>query len=83
VDVAGADDDSGEPQLTAQVREALRADAATSPFADRLVIATVGSTVVLRGAVDSLEDGDAVVEAASRVPEVDEVRDETEVPGLG
>jgi len=82
VDVAGGDDDSTESELTAQVREALRADAATSALADRLVIATVGSTVVLRGTVDTIDDGDALVEVASRVPEIEEVRDETEVPGV-
>jgi len=73
---------SVESDLTARVREALEDDAATSGLADRIRIATIGGTVVLRGTVDTLDDGDALVEVASRVGGVDEVRDETEVPGL-
>jgi hypothetical protein len=73
---------SVESELTARVREALENDAATSGLADRIRIATIGGTVVLRGTVDSIEDGDSLVEVASRVSGVDEVRDETDVPGL-
>jgi BON domain-containing protein len=76
------DDDAAEGSLNRRVREALRADGATSPLADRLQIAVVGSTAIIRGQVDGLEDGDAIVEVASRVAGIDEVRDETEVPGL-
>jgi|SRR5438552_11542150 len=83
IDVPGsADSDEGESDMNAQVREALRADAATSTLADRLEIAVVGSTAILRGQVDGIEDGDALVEVASRVDGIDDVRDETEVPGL-
>jgi hypothetical protein len=32
--------------------------------------------------VDGIEDGDALVEVASRVDGIEDVRDETEVPGL-
>jgi hypothetical protein len=71
-----------EGSLNARVREALRADAATSPLADRLRIAVVGSTAIIRGQVDGIEDTDAIVEVASRVAGIDDVRDETEVPGL-
>jgi hypothetical protein len=73
---------SVESELTARVREALEDDAATSGLADRIRIATIGGTVVLRGTVDTLDDGDALVEVASRVRGVDEVRDETDFPGL-
>ncbi len=83
VEVPGSiDDDAAEGSLNRRVREALRADGATSPLADRLEIAIVGSTAIIRGQVDGLEDGDAIVEVASQVAGIDEVRDETEVPGL-
>lgn len=78
----GSDPLSEESDLTNRVREALRADAATSTIADEVVIGTVGSTVVLRGRVDTIDDGDALSEVASRVEGVDDVRDETEVDGL-
>jgi hypothetical protein len=83
IDVPGsADSDAGESDVNARVRQALRADAATSALADRLEIAVVGSTAILRGQVDGLEDGDALVEVASRVDGIEDVRDETEFPGL-
>jgi hypothetical protein len=71
-----------EGSLNARVREALLADAATSTLADRLEIAVVGSTAIIRGPVDGIEDTDAIVEVASRVAGIDDVRDETEVAGL-
>jgi osmotically-inducible protein OsmY len=37
---------------------------------------------VLRGVVDTIDDGDSLVEVASRVRGVRDVRDETEVAGL-
>ena len=69
--------------ITERVRDALRADAATSELAGRVRIGVVGSTAVIRGTVDGLEDGDALVEVAGRVAGIEEVRDETEVAGLG
>jgi len=72
-----------ESEITARVREALEADAATSALADRIGISTIDGIVVLRGTVDSLDDGDSLAEVASRVTGVTEVRDETEVAGLG
>jgi BON domain-containing protein len=77
-----AEDLTDEADLTGRVREALEADAATSELADRIRIAMVGGVAVLRGTVDSIDDGDALVEVASRVSGVTEVRDETEVAGL-
>lgn len=71
-----------EASLNARIREALRADASTSPLADRLEIAMLGSTAVIRGPVDGIEDSDAIIEVASRVAGVADVRDETEIPGL-
>ncbi|HEV7603635.1 MAG TPA: hypothetical protein VGO15_01645, partial [Candidatus Limnocylindrales bacterium] len=65
-----------------RIREALRADSATSPFADELVIGVVGSTAIIRGVVDDVDDSDTIVAVVERVPGIDEVRDETVFPGL-
>jgi hypothetical protein len=70
---------SDESEMTDRVREALRADARTSRLADRLVIATIGSTAVIRGVVDDVEDSDLVEEVVSEVTGISEVRDETEL----
>jgi len=78
----GGEGVDAEGELNARIREELRADAATTALADRLEIAVLGSTAIIRGSVDGLEDTDAVVEVASRVEGIDEVRDETEVAGL-
>jgi BON domain len=77
------DDDelAAESDLTAQIRDALRADAATSELADRLVIGTRGSTVVIRGVVDGIEDTDSIVEVVERVDGVRNVVDQTDVAG--
>ena len=69
-------------EMTARVREALLADAATTGLADRIEIVTQGGRVTLRGPVDSIEDGDALAEVAARVTGVSEVLDETDVAGL-
>lgn len=68
-----------ESDLTAQIRDALRADAATTELADRLVIGTRGSTVVIRGTIDGPEDSDAIAEVVERVKGVEDVLDQTEV----
>ena len=77
------DTDEAESDINARVREALRADAATSGLADRLEIAVLGSTAIIRGQVDGIEDSDAILEVAGSVDGIDEVRDETEIAGLG
>ncbi|HVM31178.1 MAG TPA: BON domain-containing protein [Candidatus Limnocylindrales bacterium] len=71
-----------EDELSARVREALRADAATSRYADDLAIGTRGGTVAVRGMVDDVDDSDNVVEVASRVTGVAEVIDELDVRAL-
>jgi hypothetical protein len=71
-----------EDELSARVREALRADASTSQYADSLVIGTRGSTVALRGVVDDVDDSDNVVAVASRVSGIAEVIDELDVRAL-
>jgi hypothetical protein len=72
----------GEDEMSARVREAIRADAATTAYADRIDIDTQGGMVILRGRVDDLEDSDTLAAVASVVEGVSEVRDETEVEGL-
>ena len=78
-----SEDLTAEGDMNARIREAIRADAATSGYADRILIAVLGSTVILRGVVDDLADGDELVAVVERVKGVDEVRDETDVASLG
>jgi hypothetical protein len=83
IEVPGfAELDEAEGSVNAEIREALRSDASTSGLADRLEIAVIGSTAVIRGVVDGIEDSDAIVDVVSRVDGIDDVRDETEVAGL-
>ena len=79
IEAAGAMDDSGELDLTARIRDALGADAATSGYADRLVIGTRGSTAVVRGIVDDVDDSDVIVAVIEGVDGIEEVIDETEL----
>jgi hypothetical protein len=72
---------SDEPDLTARIRDALESDAATTELADRLIIGTRGSTVVVRGVVDDIDDGDNIASVIERVAGVDEVIDQTELAG--
>jgi hypothetical protein len=71
-----------EDELSARVREALRADSMTSRYAETLAIGTRDRTVAIRGVVDDVDDSDNVVEVASRVSGVDEVVDELDVRAL-
>jgi len=83
VEVPGAaEQDEAESGLNAEVREALRSDGSTSALADRLEIAIVGSTAIIRGQVDGIEDTDAILAVVGDVPGIEDVRDETEVAGL-
>lgn len=70
---------SADDEMEARVREAIRADAATSRYADEVVIGTRGGTVALRGTVDDIEDSDALAAVAESVSGVTEVIDELEV----
>ena len=65
-----------------RIRAALRADAATTQYADALAIATRNGTVAVRGAVDDIDDTDNVIDVISRVTGVRDVIDELEVPGV-
>jgi hypothetical protein len=71
-----------EGDLNERIREALRADSATSRLADELVIGVVGATAIIRGVVDDIDDGDAIVAVVERVPGIESVQDETIFPGL-
>lgn len=73
---------SEESDINERIREALRADSATSRLADLLVIGVVGSTAIIRGVVDDIDDGDAIVAVVERVPGIEDVVDETVFPGL-
>jgi hypothetical protein len=70
---------TAEGDLNQRVRDALRADAATSVVEDQLVIGSRGSTVVVRGVVDDVDTSDDIVAVIERVAGVDEVVDETEL----
>jgi hypothetical protein len=71
-----------DDDMEARVREALRADAATSGYAESLAIGTRDGIVAVRGVVDDIDDTDTIVEVVGRVAGVTEVRDELEVRGV-
>jgi hypothetical protein len=71
-----------EDEVTDRVREALRADAATSRYADALKIDTEGGVVTIRGVVDDILDSDDIVAVASEVTGIVEVRDQLRVRGV-
>jgi BON domain len=71
-----------EDEMTDRVREALRADAATSSYADGLEIDTDGGVVTIRGVVDDILDSDDIVAVASEVTGIVEVRDHLDVRGV-
>lgn len=73
---------SNDDEMATRVREALRADASTSAYAESIAIGTRGSTIAVRGVVDDVDDTDNVVAVIRRVTGVDEVVDELEVRGI-
>jgi hypothetical protein len=73
---------TAEDDTDARVREALLADAATSAYAESLIIGSRDGTIVVRGVVDDIDDTDNIVDVITRVTGVDEVIDELEVRGL-
>jgi hypothetical protein len=73
---------SNDDEFAERVREALRADATTSAYAESLAIGTRDGTVAVRGVVDDIDDTDNVVEVIGRVTGVVEVLDELEVRGV-
>jgi len=77
-----SDELTDEDEVTARVREALRADARTSALADRVALDSEDGVVWLRGSVSDLDDVDQLVEVASEVDGVTDVRDELEVTSV-
>ena len=73
---------STDDELSARVREALRADSSTTQYAHKIAIATSDGVVTLRGTVDDLVDSDNLLAVAEYVTGVDEVVDELRVRGL-
>lgn len=72
----------GDDQMEALVREAIRAESATSPYADTVSISVRDGVVTLRGLVVDLEDSDNLVMAAAYVEGVVEVLDELQIHSL-
>lgn len=71
-----------DDEVTARVREALRADAMTTAYADHLRIDTEADVVTVHGRVKDIEDLEAVLAVAAVVDGVTEVVDEMEVADL-
>jgi hypothetical protein len=71
-----------EDEMSARVREALRADSTTTEFAEHLAIGTRGGLVRVRGVVEDVDDSDNVIAVIERVDGVVEVIDELEVRTL-
>ncbi len=69
----------GDDDISALVREALRADSSTTQYADKLQIETRGGIVRIRGMVDDLDDSDNVIAVAQYVTGVSEVIDEMRI----
>jgi hypothetical protein len=73
---------SAEDEMAARVRDAIRADAVTTQYADDIEIDVENGIVVLRGVVEDIDDTDALADVASAVDGVTDVRDELAVAGL-
>lgn len=73
---------SADDEMSARVREALRADSSTSAYADAIGVATRGGVVIVRGVVDDMLDSDNIQAVAEYVEGVTEVIDELRIRGL-
>lgn len=71
-----------DDEMSARVREALRADSSTTQYADRIAILTRGGVVTLRGEVDDMIDSDQLLAVAGYVEGVAEVLDELRLRGV-
>ncbi len=71
-----------DDEVAERVREAIRAEAATSAYADQIEIETAGRIVRLRGVVADLDDEESLVATAERAGGVTEVIDELRVEGI-
>jgi hypothetical protein len=68
-----------DDEVSARVRDALRADSATTQYADRISIETHFGRVTLRGVVDDIIDSDNIVAVAEYATGVEEVIDQLDV----
>jgi hypothetical protein len=73
---------TSDDEVSARVREALRADSSTTQYAKLVMIETRDGTVTLRGEVADLVDSDNLLAVAEMVEGVEEVVDELRVRGL-
>jgi hypothetical protein len=73
---------SDDDELSARVREAIRADSTTNQYARRIAITARDGVVTLRGVVADLVDSDNLLAVAEYVAGVDEVVDALRVRGL-
>jgi hypothetical protein len=73
----------GDDEMAARVHEAIRADSATTQYADRVVISVVNGVVTLRGEVEDLEDSDNLLAVAGYVQGVVEVVDKLRLRSMG
>lgn len=72
---------NADDEVSARVREAIRADSSTTKYADQIRIETDGGVVTLRGVVDDLLDSDNLLGVAGYVEGVEEVVDELRIRG--
>lgn len=72
-----------DDEVAARVHEALRADSATSDYAERIVVSVVNGIVTLRGEVADLEDSENLLAVAGYVEGVDDVVDKLRVRAIG
>jgi hypothetical protein len=73
----------GDDEMAARVHEAIRADSATTQYAERVVISVVNGVVTLRGEVEDLEDSDNLLAVAGYVEGVVEVVDKLRLRSMG
>jgi hypothetical protein len=73
--------DDASQDLAARAVEALRRS--ELPAGDRVKVGALGSTIILRGEVESIDIADEMVALLGELPGVDDVVDETTVIGGG
>lgn len=71
-----------DDEMSARVREAIRADSSTTMYAESVRIKTRGGIVILAGMVDDLDDSDNLIAVAEYVEGVEEVVDKLRVKAL-
>lgn len=72
-----------DDEMAARVHEALRADSATTAYADQITVSVVDGVVTLRGEVADLEDSDNLQAVAGFVEGVADVVDKLRVRSIG